>query len=166
MQLKKLTKYFLLVLLVLNKSDNIVKSVNYTNLAFFKEVIPKLSNEITLIIPQIDLEVYTSYTSNLKEGLEIHPLSTRPSDDKSTLIIMGHSGIGQNVYFNNLIYLNINDLIIIEYSNNIYNYYINSIDIITKGLPYNFELSNDNLYLITCYKQDKQVIIQAKMAKN
>ncbi len=166
MLLKKLTRLYYLSFLLLSKSDYITKDTKYVNISFYKEVIPKVSNDLTLIIPVINLEVTTSYTSTLKEGLQIHELSTKPSDENSTVIIMGHAGIGQNVYFNNLKNLKENDEINIEYSNNIYNYIIENKEMIIKGNSYNFEFNQDYLYLITCYHHDKQIVIRAKMAKN
>lgn len=166
MLLKRLTRLCFLSFFLLCKSSYITKDTKYVNIAFYKEITPKVSNDLTLMIPIINLEVTTSYSSTLKEGLEIHKLSTKPSDDNSTVIIMGHAGIGQNVYFNNLKKLKVNDEISIEYSNNIYNYVIDNKEMINKGNSYNFEFNQNYLYLITCYHHDKQIVIRAKMAKN
>ena len=163
--LKRLSKYYFLIFLLLTKTDYIVKNIKYYRVPNNNIIIPTISNDLNLIIPKINLDVYTTYDTSLKEGLEIHKLSTKPSDKNSTLIIMGHAGIGSNVYFNKLNNLEVNDLIKIDYSNMEYQYIIEKKEIIKKGNEYSFEFNNNNLYLITCYHHNKQIIIKAKMAK-
>lgn len=130
---------------------------------YYKDVIPNVSNDIKIIIPSIHLDVYTSYESTLKEGLEIHPLSSKPGYKNTTLIISGHAGFGKNVYFNHLIELKKGNEIIIDDFTYQYHYIIEEKEIVQKGNKYSFTFNENYLYLITCYKLDKQVIIKAKM---
>ena len=164
MLLKRLTSFYYLIFLLLCKSDYYYNDTKYINILDYKPVVPTVSNDINLIIPKIDLDIYTTYDTSLKQGVEIHKLSTKPSDKNSTLILMGHSGIGQNVFFNRLYQLEVNDLISIDYVNRLYNYVIEEKSIITKGSEYSFEFNNNYLYLITCYYHNKQIVIKAKMA--
>ena len=166
MLLKRLSKYYFLIFLLLSKTDYIIKDVKYLKLSNSIVVTPRISNDLNLIIPKIDLDVYTTYNNTLKEGLEIHKLSTKPGDKNSTIIIMGHAGIGQNVYFNRLNLVEEKDIVYLDYSNIEYKYIVENKEIINKGTMYNFEFNNNNLYLITCYHHNKQIILKAKMAKN
>ena len=164
MLLKRLSKYYFLIFLLLSKTDYIIKDVKYLKLSNNVVITPRISEDVNLRIPKIDLDVYTTYNTTLKEGLEIHKLSTKPSDRNSTVIIMGHAGIGQNVYFNRLNLLEKKDIVYLEYSNLEYQYIIESKEIINKGNIYNFEFNSNYLYLITCYHHNKQIILKAKMA--
>lgn len=165
MVLKRLSKYYLLIFLLLGKSDYIIKDVKYYKISNNIVIKPTINDDINLIIPKINLDVNTTYNTTLKDGLEIHKLSSKPNNKKSTIIIMGHAGIGQNVYFNRLNNLDENDIVYLDYANIEYKYIIDKKEIIPKGSLYNFEFNNNNLYLITCYHHNKQIVIKAKMAK-
>ena len=115
-------------------------------------------------IPSINLNVNFTEYSSLDEGLEIHNISKIKNNP---LVIMGHSGFGKNVFFNDLEYLNINDLIYINHNKNTYLFEINDIKYYKKFSYVNVPKENEYLYLITCDKKDmqKQLIISAKLSK-
>lgn len=163
-----LLKRFLLINLILisflcTKSSNVTIKCYTLYDERFKDIKVYYHDDIKLLIDKINLEVYTTYNTKLKDGLEIHKLSTKPGYN-STIIVMGHSGIGNNVYFNKLYKLDNNDEIKLSYAGKNYIYYIEKIEYISKYEAYPFIFNEGLIYLITCHGKGKQLLIKAKMA--
>lgn len=121
-------------------------------------------NELTLIIPKINFKKSFSSTSTLSDNIKLHEKSIMPNNEKSVVFILGHSGYGDNAYFNDLFDLNINDIIYLKYYGKIYKYEIVSFDYIEKGKKYSANFDENNLYLITCDKFNlrKQYVINSR----
>lgn len=118
-----------------------------------------------LYIPRISLVEQLSFDKTLDVGSQIHKISY---DKNKPLVIMGHSGIGNNAIFNDLDKLSIGDSIYI-YENEIKNLY--EIDMIinhNKGEKFKVINNSKYIYLVTCDKENyqKQLIFRAKYQKN
>lgn len=112
-------------------------------------------------IPQINL-IKGFYTiddkrNNINENVTVHKSSTYPNIEKSNLILMAHSGIGEKAYFNDLIKLNNDTLIKIHYHNIKYTYKIANKYEIEKNGKALIKRNKDKktLTLITCSQKDK-----------
>ena len=123
-----------------------------------------LEDNLTLLIEKINLMVVTDKDTTLDTGIEIHEISLK---ENAPLVISGHSGIGDNVYFNELFALRIDDEVIIIKNNLKYVYFIEKIVSFKKGSKLQINNSSDYLYLVTCDLLDmqKQWIFSAKLAK-
>lgn len=121
-------------------------------------------NKFTLIIPKINFKKSFSSTSTLSDNIKLHEKSIMPNNEKSVLFILGHSGYGDNAYFNDLFDLNINDIIYLKYYGKVYKYEIVDFEYIEKGKKYSFNFDENNLYLITCDKFNlrKQYVINSR----
>ena len=114
-----------------------------------------------LEIPKINLygKLYekNSPLNDVDKNLMI--IGDMPSEN-GKFIIAGHSGVGDVSYFNDLVYLNINDKINIYYNNKIYEYVIFDIyDIEKTGKLYLNKNENNIIILVTCkIGTDKQTI--------
>lgn len=118
-----------------------------------------------LTIDKINLRVAFNDNSKLKDGPEIHNVSKIKGNP---LIIMGHSGFGSNVYFNDLDSLEKKDLITISKNSGVISYEVIDLLYFDKGSKIKLPMDNSYIYLVTCdkYNLNKQLIISAKMAKN
>ena len=118
-------------------------------------------------IPKIHLKknVYNinSKLNNISKNIKILPNS---NINRNYFLLAAHSGNNINTYFNDLIYLSVEDKIYIQIKNKIYTYSINNIYYINKtGYLEIDEDNSDTLTLITCslkYK-NKQLIIESKL---
>lgn len=133
----------------------------------YKDRLIKQDNYISdyiIEIEKIELRVHFNYSTTLENGLMVHEISKK---DNNPLIIMGHSGIGSNVYFNNLFNLGINDEIVIYKENRKYVYNINKVLVFDKGKKIKIENNADKLYLVTCdlINMQKQWVFSSKLAK-
>lgn len=114
-----------------------------------------------LEIPKINLKkgLYekNSILNDVDKNLMI--IGDMPSENNK-FIIAGHSGVGDVAYFNDLIYLNMNDKIIVYYNNKIYLYVISEIYEIKKtGKLYLKKQEKGIIVLITCkIGTDKQLV--------
>lgn len=151
------------ICLLNTKSSNIIKHEYYLYNINQINIPPTIKKDLRLVINDLSLDVYTTYDTPLNKGLEIQKNSTKPGYN-STIVIMGHSGIGNNVYFNRLYKLEIENKIQIIYSGIIYQYEVDSIETINKNQSYPFIFNSNYLYLITCRGKGKQLLIRAKMA--
>ena len=123
-----------------------------------------------LKIPKISLnqEIYplNNTKNNLNKNLLLHELSRMPDNEKSNVIIAGHSGTSTIAYFKNLYKLKIHDLAILYYNNFIYTYEIKEIAYQPKtGILHLKENYSHLLTLITCTKNDNnsQTIYYAEL---
>jgi len=130
--------------------------LKYNNKVFISDYILK--------IDKINLEVKGNYENKLSDGLEVHEISKNLD---SPMVISGHSGIGNNVYFNELHLLKQGDEIKLIKQQNVYTYKVENIIYFTKGNKLSINKTSDYLYLVTCdlYDMQKQLIISSKLAK-
>ena len=138
--------------IVINNSYNLL----FDNYEYF--------NTYKLSIPKINFyKTFTKYSS-LDDSIKLHEKSILPNGDKSTIIILGHSGYAHNAFFNNLVFLEIGDNINFSYANKTYSYEVQNIEYINKGFSYKVKFNENNLYLITCSLTDfsKQIVINSK----
>lgn len=139
-----------------NKRDNIISN-------YYCDKYVKNNYHLFLEIPSINFSNDILFSSTLNNGLEIMKGSILPNQKNSMVIIMGHSGIGNNALFNDLVKLNVGDKIFLTYLNEKYEYIIYNIDYIDKYK--NYVVNNDNqLYLVTCDLKNlhKQIVINSK----
>lgn len=118
--------------------------------------------EINLNIEKIQLHEKVDRYSSLEEGLM---LSRSSFKEGSSLIIMGHSGIGPLALFNDIILLDIGDMIEVEKDNNTYQYFVTNKKTFKKGSNMILSNQSDRLYLVTCDLNDYtlQWLIEAKL---
>lgn len=159
---EKNIKILLLIIFIAILNTNKVISNNSYNFLFDNYHY----NTFKLFIPKISLFKSFNENSTLEDNIKLHEKSIL-SNEKSTIIILGHSGYSKNAFFNDLSVLKIGDDINFYYGNKLYFYKVQKIEYITKGHPYKIEFSKDNLYLITCSLTDfsKQIIINSKKIK-
>lgn len=122
------------------------------------------SYNLTLDIGKIDLMETISKDSSINHGLRYSRFS---EDIDDPIVIMGHSGFGDNALFNDLIYLNKGDLISLHYLKKTKVYEVTNIIKFTKFNSININKNKDYLYLVTCDLNDytKQYLIEAKTHK-
>src|SRR5574344_1012174 len=85
-----------------------------------KEVV---NNKNTIQIDKINIneELNIASINNYVNGIVLFKEYSMPNEE-GTIVVAAHSGTGSNAYFNDLILLNKNDKIIIEYANITYIY--------------------------------------------
>jgi len=114
-----------------------------------------------LSIPYINLKkgIYKKEDprNNIDENVTIHNKSDYPNSDKSNLILMAHSGSGDNAFFNNLDKLNNDSLIEFYYKKVKYVYKIDNSYLVDKNglVSIKRDISKKTITLITCSKKDK-----------
>lgn len=119
---------------------------------------------VLLDIDKINLMEVISTESSINKGLRYSNLSGKISDP---VIIMGHSGVGDNALFNDLILLENGDLISLHYLNETKLYEVTDKIFFNKFQSINIKKNEDYLYLVTCDLHDysKQWLIEAKIHK-
>lgn len=146
-----------LIVLSLNISSLPIKKNHYYEKIYDNH---NINEDFYLIIPKINLEEKISYDTSLDEGIMIKYY------DKS-LVLLGHSGLGYNLPFNNLDNLSLGDEINIKYNNRVVYYILENIKSFQKGS--NITITNDKkyLFLITCdkFNKQKQLLFSSKIAK-
>lgn len=135
---------FILVLI-----SNNFKTINYK-----LEIINRYQEDYLakLEIPKIKLikKLYSKNSSFNNVDINLMMIGDTPGTD-TKVIIAGHSGYGSNAYFNDLIYLDIGDEIIVYYKNEKYVYKISKIyDIEKTGKIYLEKSDVGIIVLITC----------------
>ena len=135
---------FILVLI-----SNNFKTINYK-----LEIINQYQEDYLakLEIPKIKLikKLYSKNSSFNNVDINLMMIGDTPGTD-TKVIIAGHSGYGSNAYFNDLIYLDIDDEIIVYYKNEKYVYKISKIyDIEKTGKIYLEKSDVGIIALITC----------------
>ncbi|MGN1379468.1 MAG: sortase [Bacilli bacterium] len=155
--------YLIILIIIIFLSFNKTKYLkNNTNIFIFDNY--NTTFDIYLKIPKINFEKKFNDKSTLKDNIMLSPYS-KVKSNKSTIIILGHSGYAKNAFFNDLINLSINDEIIIKYFGVTYKYIIFDIDYITKKSSYLITYEQNNLYLVTCdiNNLNKQIVIKARL---
>lgn len=129
----------------------------------------KVENYYALLeIPKINLkkELYekNSPLNNIDKNLMI--IGNMPNEI-GYLVIAGHSGVGDIAYFNNLIYLEINDEINVYYDDKTYKYKVFEIYEIEKtGKLYLNKNEKNIIVLVTCkVGTNKQLIYKGILKK-
>lgn len=117
---------------------------------------------LNLSIPSIDFDMdifdFDNELNNVDYGVEI----LKSSDiDNNVYFFAGHSGRGDNCYFNGLKEINVGDNIYISMNNNILVYEVTYIYIIVKnGYMEVDHYLEDVLFLITCIDYNRQLIVK------
>ena len=121
-------------------------------------------NRYHLVIKDINLDTYFDENTTLNDGIEMHPSSF---NEGMPIILSGHSGVGKNIYFNDLNKLNIGDSINLKYKDNTTNYEVVDISFFMKFTDVSIPKDDNYLYLVTCDTEnsEKQLIITAKKSK-
>lgn len=149
--------------IVKNEQENIKNFLdNEKEIKKKQEKYLKKTNYIAILeIPKINLKKglvdKNSKENNIDNNIEILKESKLPDEDKSTLLLVGHSGNSKVSFFNNLEDLTTNDNIYIYYKNKKYKYKITKK--YEKGknekLTINEQPKNNIIFLITCSKTNK-----------
>ena len=117
--------------------------------------------DMILSVPQIKLKkgIYqkNDKRNNIDEGVTIHEKSSYPDINNSNVILMAHSGSGNNAYFNNLYKLNNDSLVELYYDHVKYVYKINNWYLVEKNgfATIRKEIDKKSITLITCSQEDK-----------
>lgn len=138
---------FFLTIILLFKKPNISFNDTKNTLHYYNK-----KDEWIIDIKKIKLYEPFYDNGNVDQNIiVIHP-SEYPNINNSTLILAGHSGNGNNAYFNELYRLVKGDTIFLRNSNYIYKYRIINIYYQKKNGRVNIYKNNDktNLILITC----------------
>lgn len=138
------------------KQLNSSKLKKYTEKPYLYLEIDKIN--LTKPIYNID-----SKQNTVEQNIQILTQSPHPNEEHSQIILAGHSGTGDNAYFNDIDKLNKNDKISLSYNNSKYIYTIKEIWQEKKNGYIHIKKSNHNtLILTTCSKtKGKQLIIMA-----
>lgn len=113
--------------------------------------------EITDINLKKELFPLTSANNNVDKNLFVVKESIWPGNNRSNVIIAGHSGNGKNAYFKDLYRLQVGANLKLYYNNFIYTYEVKNIELQDKtGTLYLSNNYQDMITLITCTKNDKK----------
>jgi len=156
MQKKYLISKFLIIIfsfIFFFRNNFILLDINSDFL--FELSIPKI--KLSRIIYKYD-SIHNDLSTNIKLLTDVKKIN------EETIVIAGHSGSGNNAFFNNLYLLELGDVIDINYNNIRYTYEINDIYEIEKTgyMNINTEITG-LLYLITCknHVNNKQIVYKA-----
>lgn len=118
----------------------------------------RIDKTISLAIPKINFYHLINEDDNLKTGLKVEK-------NLKSLVILGHSGIGQEAIFNNLFLLEKNDLIIINKQGETLKYQVYDIKYIRKNIATVINNQKNYMYLVTCdtINLQRQIVICAKL---
>lgn len=128
--LKKIL-YILILLLItisvastlkITNKENII-STKY-NLNIFNKKVPIGSITIPKINLEEDLYSINSSENNVEKNITILNESISPDKEESIMYLAAHSGTGKIAYFEQLDELSINDIVILKYKNNKYEYIV------------------------------------------
>lgn len=117
---------------------------------------------LNLIIPSIDFDMGIFNFDNELNNVDYHVEILKSSDiDNNVYIFAGHSGRGDNCYFNRLKEINVGDNIYISMNNNVLVYEVSHIyKIVKNGYMEVDEYLEDVLFLITCIDYNRQLIVK------
>ena len=118
--------------------------------------------DMVLVIPSINLKKGIYKKNNKKNDISINVAINKDSDypdtTNSNVILMAHSGSGNNAYFNNLTKLDNNSLIELYYNHKKYIYkYDHSYCVLKNGKINIPEENKKTISLITCSRDDKKI---------
>ena len=116
-------------------------------------------------IPKINLtrNLYKidAYQNNVDKNIEVLKNSNMPNVKGGNLILAGHNGNTSAGHFRNLHKLTLGDEIIVNYSNESYNYEVSKIyDVLKTGkVVIKRDKSKNTITLITCLGSDRQLVV-------
>jgi LPXTG-site transpeptidase (sortase) family protein len=127
----------------------------------------KKNDYIRLLIPNINFDKFIYYLDDEINDVDYNVELLSSSDIyKNIFYFAGHSGSGDNCYFNRIVELNIGDYIYIYLDDIIFVYEIVDIYEIVKNGYMAIESNEvDVLYLITCkvYNNSRQLVVKSKL---
>lgn len=147
-----------------NKKD-FIESFNKVELNDFEDVsLSLIKNTYSdyIEIPKLSLKHNLYFDNdeknNVEYNVEVINGSNLPNYNGGTLFLAGHSGNGNNAFFNDIDQLTLKDEIYIEYNFVSYKYIINDIYYQNKNgtLNYEMDFNHTNIVLITCDKSNKE----------
>lgn len=168
---------YLIFLVTVNKIDSFSYNINYDYIIASslsgdvnnKKIEHKINNSNDCIgniyIPKINLykPLYSpsSNKNNIEENVTILDGTIFPNDESSIIFLAAHSGNGYKAYFDNLKYLDIDDLIYLTYYDKTYTYAVTNIREVDKnGYITGSRTNNHEIILTTCSDtKGKQLII-------
>lgn len=136
-----------------------------------EEINEEIINYIAVLeIPKISLKKglveINDTLNNVNKNIQILDETIFPNgENKSHIILAGHSGTARNAYFKNLNKLNIKDKIIFYYKDSKYTYEVYDIYEVKKTGEINLrQTAKSNITLITCVAGlNKQIVITAEL---
>lgn len=142
---------------------------NFYKIDYPKKVAAKANYISILKIPKINLQKGlfnpNSSLNNIDKNIQILENSVMPGEN-GNIFLAAHSGTSNVSYFKNLGKLGLGDLIVLDFNNKSYNYYVNNIYEIEKTGELNIDAHSNNktLVLITCVRNsNKQLVVEATM---
>ena len=167
--MKKILFIFLIVIIFFCCGEICYVTDSGRNFMFFSKEINGLDSDIiyfTLDIPSISFyrDVYHK-DSSLNDVQYNIQLLNDSDEEKKLFFIAGHSGRGENCFFNSLVNLKIGDEIDLLFSQYKYTYLVDVIYYIDKTGVMDVDRWENTLYLITCslVYPGKQLIIRASL---
>lgn len=159
---KELVYSLCLILLFSGCRCDYYRVISKYNVTIDKYVDVNNNHEMWLEIPKIKFRDCLYDINNKLNNVDYHIELVKGSDVSNNLfVIAGHSGNGGNAFFNDLVYLEVGDYVIVSVGNKKNIFVINNIYYKVKGI--NLEIERENkIYLVTCSKKyyDKQLIIE------
>ena len=134
--------------------------------SYDREVDVYYDDFLILEIPQIDFVREIYYEDSDINDVDFNVILLRESDVKRNLFLFaGHSGYGDNAFFNDLVLLNIGDIIYVDKYSDRLLYEIKDIYLVFKTGNIDVMLEDNLLYLVTCslVYQGMQLVIVAKL---
>ena len=130
-----------------------------------EEIIDTTNYVAVLKIPKINLEKglvsKDSIDNNVEKNIQILNESSMPDKENGNVILAGHNGNGSTSYFRNIHKLSLDDEVSIYYNGYEYKYKVMNSYKVKKTGQVDIVRNNDKntLTLITCYGEDKQLIV-------
>lgn len=130
-----------------------------------EEIIDTTNYVAVLKIPKINLEKglvsKDSIDNNVEKNIQILNESSMPDKENGNVILAGHNGNGSTSYFRNIYKLSLDDEVSIYYNGYEYKYKVMNSYKVKKTGQVDIIRNNDKntLTLITCYGEDKQLIV-------
>ena len=117
---------------------------------------------LNLSVPSIDFEMNIFDFDNELNNVDYHVEILKSSDiDNNVFIFAGHSGRGDNCYFNRLKEMNMGDNIYIIMNDNVLVYEVTHIyKIVKNGYMEVDDYLENVLFLVTCIDYDRQLIVK------
>lgn len=171
--MKKISGYILIILGIFLISFHFISTRKevYQESSRIQDTLEKETNNLkqvkkdlydaVLSIPVIHLKrgIYskTDSRNNISQNVEIHEMSDYPDVEYSNVILMAHSGVGEQAYFNDLDKLNTDSLVEFYYHYKKYVYKIDHYYQIEKTGTAEIirDKTKKTITLITCNQKDK-----------
>jgi len=134
-----------------------------------EEIVDTTNYVAVLKIPKINLEKglvsKDSIDNNVEKNIQILNESSMPDKENGNVILAGHNGNGSTSYFRNIHKLSLDDEVSIYYNGYEYKYKVMNSYKVKKTGQVDIVRNNDKntLTLITCYGEDKQLIVVCEL---